>query len=392
MTESYQSRIPTLTKELWREDLRFFARELTGRHRSPYHLVSRQAFEQAVAELDARIPSLQDYEVVVGIQSLAARIGDGHTFLGTGDLYHFFPFEVFWFGKAMRVVRTVPAYQRALGARIVKIGAYRIGDVQRRLQAIIPQGENAWYVLHQSAHHIVHVEPLAALGILPGVGSAPFTFENDARERLVLPVEPVLPDAHRDWVDAVAAKPLYVQRSEEALWFTYLPDAETVYVNFRRYHDLEKHAEKLFTFLESHAPKCMVIDMRQNPGGNYTLARSHLIYKIQFLPALNRAGRLFVVIGRGTFSAAMTNATDLRRQTEAVLVGEPTGARPNGYQELSAFALPHSELHAFCSIRHYRFQDRDTPAVLPDKRIDPNWADYKAGRDPVMEWILAQKP
>jgi hypothetical protein len=88
----------------------------------------------------------------------------------------------------------------------------------------------------------------------------------------------------------------------------------------------------------------------------------------------------------------MTNVTDFRRETEALLVGEPTGARPNGYQELTEFTLPHSKLRAFCSILHYRFQDRDSPAVLPDKRIDPNWADYKAGRDPVMTWILAQKP
>jgi len=27
--------------------------------------------------------------------------------------------------------------------------------------------------------------------------------------------------------------------------------------------------------------------------------------------------------------------------------------------------------------------------VMPDKRIDPNWTDYKAGRDPVLDWILS---
>ena len=34
-----------------------------------------------------------------------------------------------------------------------------------------------------------------------------------------------------------------------------------------------------------------------------------------------------------------------------------------------------------------RNQENDTPAVMPDKRIDLNWSVYKAGRDPVMEWI-----
>jgi hypothetical protein len=27
---------------------------------------------------------------------------------------------------------------------------------------------------------------------------------------------------------------------------------------------------------------------------------------------------------------------------------------------------------------------------MPDKLIEPDWQSYKAGRDPVMEWILAQ--
>ncbi|HZO90547.1 MAG TPA: S41 family peptidase [Chthonomonadaceae bacterium] len=379
-----------LSTEKWREDLRFFVRELTHRHRNPYHLVSKEAFEKAVAALEARIPALQEYEVVVGMQSLAAMIGDGHTFLGTGNLYRFFPFEAFWFGNELRVVRTIPAYRQALGARIVQIGDCSTNDVQKRLQALIPQGENEWYVLNQSAYHIVRVEPLAALGVLPDVSSAPFTFEDDTGKRFVLEVAPVLPNTSLDWVDAITQKPLYLQKREEAFWFTYLPDAQTAYVQFRRYTDLDKNAERLFAFVESHAPKRLVIDMRQNGGGNYTQAREHLIYKLQMLPSINRQGRLFVVIGRGTFSAAMTNATDFRRETEAILVGEPTGARPNGYQELSPFTLPNSKLKACCSILRYRFQDQDTPAVLPDKRIDPDWTAYKAGRDPVMEWILAQ--
>jgi hypothetical protein len=36
--------------------------------------------------------------------------------------------------------------------------------------------------------------------------------------------------------------------------------------------------------------------------------------------------------------------------------------------------------------------DEDVPAVMPDMRIDPTWAEFKAGRDRVLEWIQAQKP
>ena len=42
------------------------------------------------------------------------------------------------------------------------------------------------------------------------------------------------------------------------------------------------------------------------------------------------------------------------------------------------------------STRYYKFQDTDTNAVRPDKLLEPEWLSYKQGRDPVLEWILAQ--
>ena len=53
--------------------------------------------------------------------------------------------------------------------------------------------------------------------------------------------------------------------------------------------------------------------------------------------------------------------------------------------------LPNSGLVVSYSTKYYKFLDEDAPAVMPDKRIDPNWSDHKAGRDPVMDWILSQK-
>ena len=86
----------------------------------------------------------------------------------------------------------------------------------------------------------------------------------------------------------------------------------------------------------------------------------------------------------------MTNAIDFRRETNAILVGEPAGEKPNSYQENDEMKLPNSGLVVSYSTKYYKFLDEDAPAVMPDKRIDPNWLDFKAGRDPVMDWILSQ--
>jgi hypothetical protein len=85
----------------------------------------------------------------------------------------------------------------------------------------------------------------------------------------------------------------------------------------------------------------------------------------------------------------MTNATDFRRETEATLVGEPTGARPNGYQENHMFTLPLSKLRVSCSMLKYRFQpESEKDAVFPDQRIDPDWRSFSTGKDAALEWIL----
>ena len=78
----------------------------------------------------------------------------------------------------------------------------------------------------------------------------------------------------------------------------------------------------------------------------------------------------------------MSNATDFRRETNAILVGNQQVQRPNGYQETYLFVLPNSQLSVSCSTRFYRFQDEDTPAVTPDKLIEPGWDAYQAGLIP----------
>src|SRR5262252_11158380 len=93
---------------------------------------------------------------------------------------------------------------------------------------------------------------------------------------------------------------------------------------------------------------------------------------------LNQRGRLFVLIGTDTFSAAMSNAAQFRTTTNATLVGQPIGERPNSYQEPRQFKLPNSHLVVRYSTRYYKFIEGNNNVVAPDKEIIPTWQDYKA--------------
>ena len=162
-----------------------------------------------------------------------------------------------------------------------------------------------------------------------------------------------------------------------------------MYVAFRGYDSLGDNARPLFESIDAQRPARVVIDMRLNGGGDFFEGRKHVIEPVKRRPAIDQKGRLFVVIGRQTFSAALANAIDFKKETNAILVGEPIGERPNSYSENDEMTLPHSRLVVSYSTKYYKFLEADVPAFMPDHRIDPSWPDFQAGRDAVMEWILA---
>ena len=50
--------------------------------------------------------------------------------------------------------------------------------------------------------------------------------------------------------------------------------------------------------------------------------------------------------------------------------------------------LPNSRWVARYSVRFYRFVGGEGNLIRPDREIAETWADFQAGRDPVMDWVL----
>jgi hypothetical protein len=107
--------------------------------------------------------------------------------------------------------------------------------------------------------------------------------------------------------------------------------------------------------------------------------------------AVNRYGRLFTIIGRGTFSAAISLVSALEQWTETIFVGEPTGNSPSQYGDARKHRLPHSGLTVRLSSVYWRdwSVNEKRPWVEPDLKAGLSWADYREGRDPALEAILA---
>jgi hypothetical protein len=374
--------------ERWSEDVAFLGRELPKRHKNAFHHTSKAAFDRSVAHLQQRVPALHPDEVIVGMLQITAAVGDAHTYVRLPPAAPRLPLRLYWFGDELRIIGAAPEHRAALGARVVAIGGHDLPEVMRRVRTTLAQAENEGFILAQSPGYLLRPEILHGLGVVTDPRAVSFTIEDESGRRTFTLAPAPWPPA---LVPAVEPEPLWRRRPEEAFWFTRLEDG-TVYVAFRRYDGLEAHARKLFAFLDANRAERLVIDMRQNSGGDFTKVREHLIPAIRARPTINRPGTLYVVIGRGTLSAAMTNAADFRKLTNAVLAGEPTGERPNSYQEGREMVLPNSRLSVSYSTRYYAFGRPGDVAVEPDLTAQLTWADYKAGGDAVLDLIARQPP
>ena len=93
-----------------------------------------------------------------------------------------------------------------------------------------------------------------------------------------------------------------------------------------------------------------------------------------------------------TFSSGMWTADDLRK-LGAVLVGSPTGGKPNSYGNTQTLVLPNSRLEVSYSTRHFQLiQGSDPASVMPTLTVEATIDELRAGRDPVLEAALRFVP
>jgi len=381
----------------WSQDVQYLAAQLPYLHVDPFNRTTRTAFAQAAAQLTADVPNLTDQQIVVGMIRLVASLGDGHTqAVPHWSLsYRRFPIEPYWFNDGLYVLAASEPYRKALGAKIIRIGGADTDQVYAAVKTLIPAENNA--ILKQDTPlYMVTPEILYGLGIVPGMDKALFQFQNAQGERFSLNLTPVNYD-DRSMItiyDGLGiSRPLPEQNRPAYYWYQYLADTQAVYVQYNVCDNMkdkpfDQFAKELFAFIDSHSVARLIIDLRYNGGGNESVL-DPFIDGVLARSDLNKKGKFFAIIGRGTFSSAMQNALTLRERSHITLMGEATGGKPNHFGEIRRFKLPNSGLLIQYSTRRWRMMWGDDPLALePDIRINRTIDDVLAGRDPALEAAL----
>jgi hypothetical protein len=390
--------IPRVSREeMWRGDLKHLFVELPKRHKNLFFKITRQQFDREIAKIIESVPKLSDSEIKFALRRLTAMIGDPHTRISF-NVDRTYPITLYQFSDGVFVIAATEEYRRLLGAKLVRIGGT---DIELAKEAVRPliTFENEWRFKQQFPDYLTYPENLYLLNILPSTSEGDFTFAGGNGNQGAVRLRPVSTQwgskfiTPFDW--APNKTPLYLRNPDRYYWQEYLPDSKTLYLHYRRCADMpmqpfDRFAAALLKFMSQNPVERMVIDLRLNGGGDSSIL-DPLIDALSKRRDINQRGKLFVLIGRRTFSSAVLNAVELKHETKAILVGEPAGQRPNFYGEVETMILPYTRLRVSYSTRFFKTMDGNPQTLAPDIEVEPSSSDYLSGRDPVLERALSYK-
>jgi hypothetical protein len=363
--------------EGWRADLAFLAREIKRRAYAPFREISEPEFDAAVARLAADVPGLSDLQVLTGMMRLLRPLGDGHAFVlpaeGNEDAQLGLPVKFYRFSEGLFVTAAAEAYRQVIGAQVLSVDGHPIDEVLAAIEPLISR-DNDQQVTKLGPEVLRWSPVIHALGLISDPGQATLTMRFADQTTGTVAVESVA-DPHTSLTDPRPAGWISLPDTVGGPMPLYLRNSDTPY---------------WFTFIDNHQASKLVIDLRWNGGGNTYLVQP-LLHRLIGCTKINQRGCLYVIIGRGTFSAAQNTATAIERETSAIFVGEPSGSRPNFIGETIPFTLPYSKASVNVADLYWQtsWPMDHRPWIAPELYTPPSFEAYSQNRDPAMEAILS---
>lgn len=375
----------------WKADLEFYSKNMSEKHIDLYHTISKQIFNEEVTQLKNSLPSLTKNQLLIELMKLTHRIGDGHTsFPLWGANLKSFPIQLKVLKGELYVIKTTKDFKHLLGAKLDKINDMNVEEIYRLFSQLTPFSENKYSTQVRAAQYIPKAELLNGLGIINDTFQARFIF-TIGKERIEQQLEPSHSNEYTAELTYLNNSKFSIEEKlNENLWFGSLNDKKVVYFKFRRYTSISKMeslGEDLLSFINKNKSKKLIIDLRDNYGGDFFVGLK-LAQLLVLADSIDWKLGVYVLIDNVTFSAAMSNAAQFSQLLNAQLIGEPTGAKPSGYQDMGQFILPNSNLEVTYSKRLYHFTSDLKDALYPDINIEVSIDDYISNKDPQLQWIL----
>ena len=398
--------------EGWRTDLQFLVREIKRRGWNLFPRIGTEPeFDAHVKKIHDGIPKLTDAQIAIEMMRLMRKVGDGHSgLLGPttprAEWAQTIPVLFYLFEEGLFIVAGDPKHKDLLGSQVMKFGGKTVNEIVETLHAASSEDNKIW-IRQIAPYRMRHLPLLHAAGAIPHPDKVELVLRGmDGKDRtVVLTTDTTQPNIWNvkpnppAWVNLSQTLgtpvPLYLKNAATPYWFEYLPESKTVYFQFNSVRNDQKEplaafSERLFKFINEKEVEKLVVDMRWNNGGNTFFLRP-LLQGVIKNEKINKRGKLFIIIGRRTYSAAQNAATYFDRDTNAIFVGEPTGSSPNFVGEEDPFVLPYSKILANVSHLYWQssYPQDERTWIAPQVYVPPTFAAYRRNGDAALEAILS---
>ena len=377
---------------------------IRNKHARPFWQTSERDFESVIASAKTTIKTKQtcDASCYVELLKIVASIQDGHSVVSGSSRYEIFgylPFSGRWFDGELRILRTAEKYSDILGAKVEKVDGMPIETVLDKLRIVLPHANASRF--KKFAGSYLHLPGLLyGLGITENPGRAVFTFNRDGlsfeKELLDMPPDEEENTTFVSFLDQKEELPWFQRDNDLSYWFDYDPIQKVVYFQYNRINSMKTEssrdfAKRMWSVVDSVEVDKFIMDLRYNGGGSFP-------YSLTFVQGLldrldiNKRGRLFVISGFDTFSAATSTLLQMELKSEAIVLGEVHGDYRGRPGDAEKHTLDNTGLIVYLSSLYHPelLPGNDSNSIKLDKTIPTPWENYKNGEDPIVNYILKE--
>ncbi|MBS3872444.1 MAG: hypothetical protein KGZ92_06225 [Firmicutes bacterium] len=377
----------------WHSDLEQVRKELPRLHPDFFSAKNEAEFHARLDQLQNNAENMDTYSIVMEIARIVGTAKDAHTAVMLPQNYRL-PFDCYPFAEGLYITATDSDHKELLHSRIESIGGHETATILARMSEIIPH-ENRQFVLSSLPSFVICADILYGVGLITSPEETVVTVASKQGKIFERTIKTLPYDDYQALPDPSHNMPLYRQHRDKYYWSSF--DNGLLYINYSKCKNMEDiavggFAESLRAELSANKGiRKIVIDLRHNRGGNSELFRPFLAWLCRE-ESLNQRGKLFVLVGRDTFSSAALNAYYLKFNTKALFVGEPTGAKPNHFGEVQYLELESSGLLIRYSTKYYELIEDDAQqSLVPDIECEVSFKDYSQGIDSFLAAVVAGK-